>query len=127
MMGHPVRNEEAIKMLEAWGLANCVGGPKGFPKMSAHVPVARGKDAEWTNHKVELVGWVVQRCLDGRERVFVKLYFEPQSSGKRLSVGAISKKTDVHHKLINQALDRCVGRVAQALSMPAMFDYENNS
>ena len=127
MMGYPVRNEEAIQYLELWGLANRVGGPRAYPRASSHVPVARGKEAEWTNHKVELVGWVVQQCLDGQEKIIVKLYFEPQVGGKRLSVNAIRKKTSIHTDKIHRALDRCIGRVAQALSMPQVFSIENNT
>lgn len=126
MMGCPVSDEEANRMLKLWGLANRVGGPKAYPKASAHVPVARGKALEWTDHKVELVGWVVQQ-LDDDERMIVKLYFEPQADGKRLKVNAIRKKTSIHSDKINRALDRCIGRVAGALSMPQWFNIENNA
>lgn len=126
MMGCPVDDCEAIMMLELWGLANRVGGPKGLPKQSSHVPTVRGKDIEWTDHKVELIGWLVQQLPDD-ERVIVKMYFEPQASGKRLKVNAISKKTSTHHKIINRALDRCIGRVSAALSMPQYFSFENNA
>jgi len=126
MMGCPVADVEAVQFLELWGMANRVGGPKGLPKVSSHVPVARGKDIEWSDYRVELVGYIVQH-LDGEDRKIVKLYFEPQSDGKRLRVNAIRKETSFHSDKIHRVLDRCIGRVAQALSMPQFINYENNA
>ena len=127
MMGIPVDDTEAVMMLRMWGMANRVGGPRGYPKASSgFVERVAGKDIEWTDHKVELVGWVVQQ-LDADDRMIVKLFFEPQASGKTMKVNAIRKKTSKHSDTINKAIDRCIGRVAGALSMPQSFHLENKA
>lgn len=126
MMGSPVDYHYASTMLEAWGITNCAEGPRGYPKIAPFIPQARGKDVEWADHKVEIVGYIVQH-LDPDDRVIVKLYFEPQSNGKRLKVNAIRKKTCIHSDKIHRAIDRCIGRVAAALSMPQYFHFENNT
>jgi hypothetical protein len=126
MMGAPVDDSYATMMLEAWGLANRVGGPKGYPKSAAFVYKPHGVDLEWSDHKIEVVGWVVQN-LEEEERLIVKLYFEPQDGGKRLKPNAIRKKTSIHTDKIHRALDHCIGRVAQALSMPQYFEFKNNT
>ena len=119
MMGYPVSDEEANQFLKLWGLANRIGGPKGYPKVAAFMPKARGKDLEWTVYEIELVGSVVQQ-LDPDQRAVVKLYYEPDDSGKGLNVTQIEQKTGIKRKKVHEALDRCIGRVAQALSYPVL-------
>lgn len=126
MMGRPVLKQEAIMYLELWGKDNCIGGPKAYPKVSAHVPVARGKDADWTINEVEIVGQVVKRYLEEGHEAIVKLYYVPQSDGKRLRVNAICKKTGLHHRYVNEVISYCEGRVAMALSMPQYLFFQNN-
>lgn len=92
-------------------------GHEDTKKASSHVPVARGLDIDITNDAIEYIGWIVQH-LEPADKVVVKLYYEPQADGKRLSVRAISEKISIHNRKINQALDRCIGRVAQAMSYP---------
>ena len=126
MMAVPVDDIEAERMLKLWGLSNRIGGPKGYPKIAPFVPQAHGRDLEWVDHTIELVGHIVQQ-LNDQDRLIVKLYYQPRSNGKLLTKNAIRKKTGIHQDIIKSAIDRCVGRVAQALSMPQYFRIENKA
>lgn len=113
---HPAEDEFANDCLKLWGRMDRLYGPRAYPKHSAFVLRARGQELDADTALVEIVGRVVAD-LYHQDRQIVRLYYVPGADGKRGSVRAISLKLGFHHTTINRAIDRCIGRVAQAIKM----------
>lgn len=113
---HPAEDEMANQCLKLWGIRDRMYGPEGFKSHSAFVAVAHGVDIEWNDETVEVVGYVVS-LLHSQDKDVVRSYYVPGADGEWLSVRAVCNKLHLHHSVVNRKLDRCVGRVAQALDM----------
>ncbi|QDP47097.1 MAG: hypothetical protein Tp1111SUR522732_35 [Prokaryotic dsDNA virus sp.] len=113
---HPADDEFANDCLKLWGAMDRLYGPRAYPKSSAFVLRARGQEIDTDIVLVEIVGRVVVD-LHHQDRDIVGLYYKPGENGKCCSVRAISAKLGFHHTVINRAIDRCIGRVAQAIKM----------
>ena len=123
----PVSNADAEREIYLWARERgAIGAPRGLPKMSAHVPVSRGRTEEWSGTDTELVGLVVQSLGDDQQAM-VKAYYCAKSDGSRVSVRRISHEMGVHHSKVNQALDCCVARVSTALQLKTAFLIINNA
>lgn len=113
---HPAEDEFANDCLKLWGAMDRLYGPQAYPKHSAFVLRARGLDVDADTAVVEIVGRVVAD-LYHQDREIVRVYYIPDAMGNRCSVRAVCRKLGYNHKIINRAIDRCIGRVAQAIKM----------
>jgi len=138
MMGHPANDQYASDCLKLWGVRQRYGGPAGYPRDAAFVLKARGISLEWHDNITEIVGKVVTYWLDDEQRAIVKMFFEPQCDPRKGGEPrqcnmtlTLTKLEAMHHKVdrnkVNQILDRAIGRVAMALSRPAIFDEVNEN
>lgn len=113
---HPADDDFANDCLKLWGAMDRLYGPRAYPKHSAFVLRARGQEIDKDTALVEIVGRVVADLYHS-DRDIVNLYYKPGPDGKCCSVRAICRKLDFHHTVVNRVIDRCIGRVAQAIKM----------
>lgn len=76
-------DQYASYCLKKWGHRNRYDAPRGYPRQSALVIWAKGKDISHPDNGVmdraiETVSYVVKTYLNGEQRLIVTLYFEPQ-------------------------------------------------
>ncbi len=116
MSVNPAEDEYANQCLKLWGACSRLYGPRAYPRQAAFVPRARGQDIDADTVVVEVVGRVVAD-LHHQDRDVVCKYYKPGPDGKCCSVRAVCRDLGLNHKTVSRIIDRCIGRVAQAIKM----------